>query len=664
VELVDPSVMRRGGLGPQAPTGLIRNELIIRSVAMVALMWGAVYLGWRALETWDRTDPALFLLLYACELFGWAMLVSFCFLAWRIPSPKRPPIGRQHSVDVLVCTYDEGLDVLEATLLGCAGINYPHVTWVLDDGRREPVRSLAERTGARYVTRADNRHAKAGNINHALEIVDAELLLVLDADHVPQPDILDATVGYFDDPKMSVVQTPHDFGNHDSFQHFETGRHDQSMFFEVILPGKDRHNSVFWCGSAAVIRREALMDVGGVATETIAEDFHTTIKLHGRGWKSRYHGETLVQGIAPHDLSSYLLQRDRWARGNLAVFRTAENPLRTPNLSAAQRVSYLSSLLAYFMPLQRLGLLTVLTVMLLSGQLPMHATLAGFLIFWLPWIALDLAASTLLCRGRATLWDGTYSLLLTLEIFVRAARVVIAPTPSTFKVTPKDGIDDGGWHALRQLHMVVGIGVVLLSALVLRAFTAFGVVLLPHLGGPALAIAIALGLWELALVTAALAKVSQRRQLRRHYRTPSDMAGFMEDTMVRVVDLTPSGAGFLSPRGAEVGKLIDLVFDLPMVDGVTRPVRLQLTVATCRLDHESTQGWRIGGTVIPVSDHDREALVEYCHVVAARSRLTESGRLLARVEAPVVAPAAASDRAKDRPRRGKTRPAHAAKARS
>ena len=308
--------------------GPIYSEAVIRSVAIIALLWGAAYLGWRAVDTWERTEPALFLLLYACELFGWAMLFSFCFLAWRIPVSKRPPIDRSHSVEVLVCTYDEGLGVLEATLLGCAGITYPHVTWVLDDGRRESVRVLAERTGARYLTRADNRHAKAGNINHALEVVDAELLLILDADHVPQPDILDATVGYFDDPTMAVVQTPHDFGNHDSFQHFETGRHDQSMFFEVILPGKDRHNSVFWCGSAAVIRRAALVEVGGVATETIAEDFHTTIKLHSHGWKSRYHGETLVQGLAPHDLSSYLLQRDRWARGNLAVFRTTENPLR------------------------------------------------------------------------------------------------------------------------------------------------------------------------------------------------------------------------------------------------------------------------------------------------------------------------------------------------
>jgi hypothetical protein len=101
-----------------------------------------------------------------------------------------------------------------------------------------------------------------------------------------------------------------------------------------------------------------------------------------------------------------------------------------------------------------------------------------------------------------------------------------------------------------------------------------------------------------------------------------------------------------------------------MVDGVTRPVRLQMTVATCRPDNESTQEWRIGGTVKPVGDHDREALVEYCHVVAARSRLTGSGRLLARVEAPVLAPAAAPDRAERQPRRRKAGRTHAAKARS
>jgi cellulose synthase (UDP-forming) len=633
--------MRAVPVQEAAPVGHLRNEVVIRFAAVVAVMWGAVYLAWRAIETWQGTEPALFVLLFACELFGWAMLVSFCFLAWRIPATKRPPIRQPHSVDVLVCTYDEGLDVLEATLLGCAGITYPHVTWVLDDGRRDSVRELAAHAGARYITRLDTRHAKAGNINHALRSVAGDLLLVLDADHVPQPDILDATVGYFDDPNVAVVQTPHDFSNQDSFQHFATGRHDQSMFFEVILPGKDRHNGVFWCGSAALIRRDALVEVGGVATETIAEDFHTTIKMHGRGWKTRYHGETLVQGLAPHDLASYLLQRDRWARGNLTVFRTPQNPLVAPNLSIAQRVSYLSSLLAYFVPLQRLGLLAVLTVMMLSGQLPFHATLFGFLVFWTPWIVVDLGASTLLCRGRANLWDGTYSLLLTMEIFARAVLVILRPTASTFKVTPKDGIDDGGWQALRQLRLVIGIAVVLSVALVVRALTALGVALLPSLRGAPLVIGLLLWAWELGLVVAVLAKVSHRRQLRRHYRTPTEVAATVDGEAVRIVDLTPSGAGLVGTRALSLGQHVELVAALPDLNARSQPLRLDMVVTMCHTDAAIPGHWRIGGSIEAVSGEDHDRLIAYCHVAAARSRLTKSGRLLESADAVPAADQAA-----------------------
>ncbi len=612
---------------PAAERRWFRSEVLIRAVALVAVVWGGVYLGWRVLDTWERTQPALFSLLFACEVFGWFMLASFCFLSWRIPRSTRPPIARAHSADVVVCTYDEGVDVLEATLLGCARIAYPHLTWVLDDGRRPEVRELARRFGARYVTRSDNSHAKAGNINHALDLLDGELLLVLDADHVPQPDILDATVGYFDDPDVAVVQTPHDFSNQDSFQHFATGKHDQSMFFEVILPGKDRHNGVFWCGSAALIRRAALIEVGGVATRTIAEDFHTTIKMHRRGWKTRYHGETLVQGLAPHDLSSFLLQRDRWARGNLAVFKTTENPLVARNLTLAQRVSYLSSLLAYFVPLQRLGLLAVLTVMLVSGRLPMHATLGGFLVFWLPWIALDMAASALLCRGRASLWDGTYSMLLTMGIFARAVASLVGPSPSRFEVTPKDGIDDGGWRALRQLELVLVIAVVLAAALVLRGLAAAGLAPLPTLGTAPLVIGLVLGVWELGLMTAALVKVGQRRQLRRHYRAPGRLAAVVEDRIVRVVDLTTGGVGLVSPVAIERGTRTELSLDLPLVDGHSRSTHLLLTVTECRPDRVASDRWRVGGTVVPRGEADRTALVEYCHLVATRSRLLSSGRL-------------------------------------
>lgn len=598
----------------------------LRVLSVVALIGGAAYLAWRAVYTWHGTEPAMFATLYACEAFGWIMLASFTFLAWRIPASRRPPIGWRPTVDVYVCTYDEGLDVLGATLVGCNRITYPHTTWVLDDGRRAEVRRLAGRFGARYISRPTNEHAKAGNINNALAQTDGQLLLILDADHVPQPDILDATVGYFDDPSISLVQTPHDFGNHDSFQHFETGRHDQSLFFEVIMPGKDRHDGAFWCGSAAVILRHALEGIGGIATETVAEDFHTTIRLHSQGWHTRYHDETLVQGLAPHDLASFLLQRDRWARGNLAVLRTRDNPVVAPRLSLKQRISYLASLAAYFVPLQRLAMLGVLVAMLISGRLPLHASLWQFCAFWLPWIALETAASTALCRGRSSPWDGAYSHLLVSEIYLRAVFALAHPFRTSFAVTPKDGVDEGGWRAARQLRLVLAMGTVLLASVALRCLALAGLVALPPLHGLAVVAGLAFALIELAVMAAAVTKVSRRRQARRTYRVPVEVAGVVDGSVVRVADLTAGGAGIVGPRPLEVGTEVSLELNLPMVDGDVAQVRVRFTVCSTRRDPDL--GWRMGGTLTPVTESDGAALIEHCHVVSSRNRLTEIGRLL------------------------------------
>ncbi len=606
-------------------TRYTRGDVLVRGLALGALAWGAVYLVWRLADTWRGAQPVMFIVLYACEGFGWVMLLSFAFLAWRVPVSERPSVGWRPTVDVYVCTYDEGLDVLGATLVGCDRITYPHTTWILDDGHRDEVRGLAERFGARYLTRPTNEHAKAGNINHALDHTSGQLLLILDADHVPQPDILDATVGYFDNPSVALVQTPHDFGNHDSFQHFETGRHDQSMFFEVIMPGKDRHDGAFWCGSAALILRHALEGIGGIATETVAEDFHTTIRLHGQGWHTRYHDETLVQGLAPHDLATFLLQRDRWARGNLSVLRTPENPLIAPRLSIKQRASYLSSLLAYFVPLQRLALLAVLVAMLVSGRLPLHATLWEFGIFWLPWMILNLAASAALCRGQASLWDGAYSSLLTTEIFARAAFVLVHPFRTSFKVTPKDGIDGGGWPAARQLRLVLVMAAVLVAALAARLLALTGVIWLPPLPDVAVVAGLGFGAWELVVISAALWRVTRRHQTRRHYRVPVEVAGIVDGTLVRVVDLTAGGAGVIGPQAIPVGTEVGLRLDLPSMSGEVHEVRVTFTICSARPARDI--GWRMGGTLVPLTEADGEALIEHCHVVSSRTRLTETGRL-------------------------------------
>ena len=98
---------------------------------------------------------------------------------------------------------------------------------------------------------------------------------------------------------MALVQLPQEFYNLDSVQHAQQKDdtepwHDQTLFYRVIQPGKNRWNAAFWCGSPSVVRRAALEDVGGVATDTITEDIHTTVRLHSRGWRTVYHDEILA----------------------------------------------------------------------------------------------------------------------------------------------------------------------------------------------------------------------------------------------------------------------------------------------------------------------------------------------------------------------------------
>jgi cellulose synthase (UDP-forming) len=380
-------------------------------------------------------------MLLVTEIYGIYALATLAWFSWSRPPRQRPAATSGRAVDVYVCTYDEPPEVVMATLAGCRALTYPHTTYLLDDGRRPAMAEIAALAGAEYLTRPDNSHAKAGNLNAALPRTEGELVLILDADHVPMPDALDALVGYFDDERMAVVQTPHDFFNHDSVQHYMVGRHEQSLFYRVVCPGKDRHGAAYWCGSAALINREALLSIGGVATETIAEDFHTTIRLLRHGWRSRYHDEVLVQGLAPHDLDGYLLQRDRWARGNLAVFTLPESPLRARTLSWPQRLSYLSSLLAYLAPPMRLLLLLTLGLVLWTGELPMQVSVVALAALWLPYVVLNLGAGTALARGYMRIPETAHYELLTMEIYTRALRCALLPARTKFKVTPKQGND-------------------------------------------------------------------------------------------------------------------------------------------------------------------------------------------------------------------------------
>ena len=312
------------------------------------------------------------------ETYGLAMLALLTFSCWRLADRDTPAPLTGRRVAILIATFDEDEDVLRPTVVGAAAVrnDVPPEVWVLDDGGREWVREMCREIGVRYLSRpAPRAGAKAGNINHALGHVNAEFLVTLDADHVPRPELIERMLGHMADPRVAVVQGPQAFYNR-GFGHPRAEddplRNEQSIFFDVICRGKDRHGAAFWCGCPSLLRRAALVEVGGVATETVVEDAHTSLKLNQRGWRVAYHHEVMALGLAPEEIGAFIVQRGRWARGSLQMLRL-DPPFLRRGLTWSQRIEYSASCLHFLEGPQRLIGLLVPPIVLLTGAVPIAA---------------------------------------------------------------------------------------------------------------------------------------------------------------------------------------------------------------------------------------------------------------------------------------------------
>jgi cellulose synthase (UDP-forming) len=437
-------------------------------VAVLALVAAGGYLVWRWGFTLDGTALWLGLPLVLAETYGFVMLILLSFSCWRTSRRTAPAPLAGRRVAVLVATFDEDEDVLRPTVVGALGIrnDVPPEVWVLDDGGREWVREMCEALGARYLTRpAPRLHAKAGNINHALGFVDAEFIVTLDADHVPRPELLERMLGYMADPEVAVVQGPQSFYNRGfghPRNHDDPLRNEQSIFFDVILPGKDRHASAFWCGCPSVLRRAALDEIGGVATRTVVEDAHTSLVLNRRGWRVVYHDEVMALGLAPEEIGAFVVQRGRWARGSIQMLRL-EWPMFRRGLSWAQRLEYSASCLHFFEGAQRLIGFMVPPVVLASGAVPIAASPLLYMTVFLPQFVLVPLTSWALTRGRYRPLEGERYAVVRMEGYLRALGALPRGRGRGFAVTPK-GARSGGSPVLRALRLPLTLAVLALGA--------------------------------------------------------------------------------------------------------------------------------------------------------------------------------------------------------
>lgn len=328
---------------------LKRDSTMARSfLAAVSLVFLLRYLHWRVTATLppphltaDAVIGYPFMLLEAASLV--AVALSLLFLSRTIDRTKAARIdGRAtdpHAplIDVFICTYNEERSILERTIIGATGMAYGNYrVWVLDDGRRPWLRRLSSELGCHYLTRPDNHHAKAGNINNALKHVGTlpeqpDFVAILDADFVPRPDFLARTISLMDDASVGVVQTPQHFINPDPIQTnlaaTDVWPDEQRFFFDILMPAKDAWGVAFCCGTSSLIRYSGLMRIGGFPTDSVTEDYLVTLRLKEFGLTTIYLNERLTIGLAPEGLKEYITQRARWCLGFMQIIRGRSGPL-------------------------------------------------------------------------------------------------------------------------------------------------------------------------------------------------------------------------------------------------------------------------------------------------------------------------------------------------
>jgi cellulose synthase (UDP-forming) len=413
------------------------GQQLVTGIFIICTLW---YLAWRA--TTLNPDAYLFsCLVYGAELFGFLSVSLHLFMIWRLSSRHSPPAPVGKTVDVFIPTINEPETIVRQTLLAALHMDYPHETWLLDDGKRPEMARLARELGVHYLARDDNRHAKAGNLNHALAHSGGEFVAIFDADHAPQRHFLERTLGYFSDDRVAFVQTPQDFYNLDSYQHRhrKQGRRiwtEQSLFFRVIQRGKDYWNAAFFCGSCAILRRSALEAIDGFATGTVTEDLHTSLRLHMQRFRSVYHAESLAFGLAPDTVSAFLGQRIRWGKGAMKVWRS-EGLLFNGKLTLPQRLNYFASVLTYFDGWQKLVFYVAPAIVLLTGLLPIYTTLESFLLHFIPYFLLTLWVFEETSRGFGNFLQTEEYNMARFYAFTRATLGWLGGGRK-FRVTPKD----------------------------------------------------------------------------------------------------------------------------------------------------------------------------------------------------------------------------------
>ena len=438
------------------------------------------YLYWRVTDTLDYASFFQTFLgtgLLLAETYAiLALLLSYFQQAWpleRKPAPMPDDLDLWPTVDILIPTYNEPLSVVKPTVFAAMAIDWPldrMRVLLLDDGKREEFRQFAADVGCEYITRDDNKGAKAGNINNALAQTDGEYVAIFDCDHVATRGFLQFSIGWLlRDRDLAMVQTPHHFYSPDPFErNLASGQrvpNEGLLFYGLTQQGNDLWNAAFFCGSCAVLRRVALEEVGGVPTQTVTEDCHCSLKMQRLGWRTAYLRVPLAAGLATERLILHIGQRMRWARGMIQILRI-ESPLLGKGLKLSQRLCYFNAQLHFLFPLPRVVFLTAPLAFLLFGESVIAASPLAIVAYAAPHVVHSIAtASRIQGSVRHSFWSEIYETVLALYLLPVVLTTLLDPSKGKFNVTDKGGTLQEGYFDLRAVLPNVIMGLLLVLGL-------------------------------------------------------------------------------------------------------------------------------------------------------------------------------------------------------
>jgi len=241
------------------------------------------------------------------------------------------PLARYPGVSVLIPAHNEAR-VIGHALAAATAIDYPdYEVVVVDDGSTDGTRGVVEpyvqRGEVRLIVKQQNE-GKAMALNDAIPCLNGEIVLIMDADAEPEPDILRHMLPHFEHARVAAVTGNPRVKNVDTFL-----ARLQLIEFSSIVSLLRRSQRIWGrimtvSGVVAAFRKSALLDVGGFSPEMPTEDIELTWKLQRRFWDIRYEPHALVWMTVPSTLSGLMHQRRRWSRGLMQVLHKHRDVMR------------------------------------------------------------------------------------------------------------------------------------------------------------------------------------------------------------------------------------------------------------------------------------------------------------------------------------------------